>query len=288
MQSVSKPQINQLMVVLQKEKSHFRFEMRCFWITFIENAITFESMMRLNSFFKGNAEFAGFSKSLPFPIGDIHISCRADSNVHAPSGSVFSVSAVFLPVFQFLFLLFLVLPEVGNAWTPAFSPPAPETTGIGAHCSIQADRGVAIYGGGSVGLGDCLVCQDTVPSNPADVIYVIAEEMAYFPGCDSLVSKRVRDECATAKMLEYLGAHIVYPPAAYEKGIQGTVVVTFVVEKDGSISGAKVIREIGGGCGEEALRVIQSMNENGIRWIPGKQRNKPVRIQYNMPIKFKI
>jgi protein TonB len=71
---------------------------------------------------------------------------------------------------------------------------------------------------------------------------------------------------------------------ARESSIQGTVYVTFVVERDGSVTDVRVLRGIGGGCDEEAIRVIKAMP----KWNPGKQRGKPVRVQFNMPIKFTL
>ncbi|HRZ77317.1 MAG TPA: energy transducer TonB, partial [Bacteroidales bacterium] len=65
---------------------------------------------------------------------------------------------------------------------------------------------------------------------------------------------------------------------------QGTVYVTFVVEKNGAVTDVRVLRGIGGGCDEEAIRVIQAMP----KWNAGKQRGKPVRVQFNMPIKFTL
>ncbi|PKP34305.1 MAG: energy transducer TonB, partial [Bacteroidetes bacterium HGW-Bacteroidetes-15] len=63
---------------------------------------------------------------------------------------------------------------------------------------------------------------------------------------------------------------------------QGTVYVTFVVEPNGSISNVKLLRDIGGGCGTEAIRVVKAMP----KWQPGKQRGKAVRVQFNLPVKF--
>ena len=77
--------------------------------------------------------------------------------------------------------------------------------------------------------------------------------------------------------MQYLAENVRYPSLAAENGIQGSVVVQFVVEKDGSITNAKLIRDIGGGCGEEALRLVTSMND-GYKWTPGKQRGKPVPV----------
>lgn len=100
-------------------------------------------------------------------------------------------------------------------------------------------------------------------------IFTIVEEQPTFPGGEE-------------KLMEYLSKNISYPPMAKESGIQGTVFVTFVVEPDGSVTNSKVLRGIGGGCDDEALRVVRNMP----KWKPGKQRGKPVRVQFNLPIKF--
>ncbi len=101
-------------------------------------------------------------------------------------------------------------------------------------------------------------------------IFMVVESMPIFPGGGD------------AALYRYLGANIEYPQMAKESVIQGTVWVTFVIEKNGKVSGIKVLRGIGGGCDEEAVRVIRNMP----RWTPGKQRGKPVRVQYNLPVKF--
>jgi protein TonB len=102
-------------------------------------------------------------------------------------------------------------------------------------------------------------------------IFTVVEAMPGFPGGD-------------AARMKYLAENIKYPQMARESGIQGRVFVTFVVEKDGSVTDVRVLRGIGGGCDEEAIRVIKNMP----KWVPGKQRGKPVRVQFNMPILFKL
>ncbi len=102
-------------------------------------------------------------------------------------------------------------------------------------------------------------------------IFTVVESMPSFPGGEEA-------------RIKYLNDNIKYPQMARESGIQGRVFVTFVVERDGSVTDVKVLRGIGGGCDEEAVRVIQNMP----KWIPGKQRGKPVRVQFNMPILFKL
>ena len=84
--------------------------------------------------------------------------------------------------------------------------------------------------------------------------------------------------------ISFLQANIHYPDTARSWGIQGKVFVTFVVEKDGSLSNVRVLKGIGGGCDEEAVRVVKMMP----RWIPGRQRGEAVRVQFNLPIKYTI
>ena len=102
-----------------------------------------------------------------------------------------------------------------------------------------------------------------------DEIFVFVEDQPGYPGGDKA-------------RIKYLQDNIKFPVMAIESGIQGTVYVTFVVEKDGRITSVKVLRGIGGGCDEEAVRVIKKMP----RWKPGKQRGRSVRVQFNMPVRF--
>jgi periplasmic protein TonB len=85
-------------------------------------------------------------------------------------------------------------------------------------------------------------------------------------------------------MYQFLGDNIKYPAVARENNIEGTVYVGFVVGKDGAIRDVKVKRGIGGGCNEEAIRVVELMP----KWNAGKQNGKPVSVSYTIPIKFKL
>ena len=102
-------------------------------------------------------------------------------------------------------------------------------------------------------------------------IFMVVESMPEYPGGE-------------AALYKYLAENIKYPQMAKESGIQGRVFVTFVVERNGSVTDVRVLRGIGGGCDEEAIRVVQSMPQ----WTPGKQRGKSVRVQYNLPVKFTL
>jgi len=83
-------------------------------------------------------------------------------------------------------------------------------------------------------------------------------------------------------MYEYLAKNLSYPAAAKDAGIQGIVYVTFVIIETGKVTGVKLLRGIGGGCDEEALRVVESMPY----WNAGTQRGKKVKVQFNLPIRF--
>ncbi len=101
-----------------------------------------------------------------------------------------------------------------------------------------------------------------------EVFYVVEEEPKFEGGYD--------------KLTEYLSNEIQYPQVARESGIQGIVYVDFIIEPTGDITNVKTKRGIGGGCDEEAVRVVKNMPN----WLPGKQRGVPVRVQINLPIKF--
>ncbi len=108
------------------------------------------------------------------------------------------------------------------------------------------------------------------PNDP-DYIYNVVEIDPEFPGGIDAMYRFVKD-------------NIKYPQAALDNNIQGRVYVTFVVEEDGSISNLRLARDIGGGCGNEAIRVVKMMP----KWTPGKQGGKPVRVQYNLPVGFTL
>ncbi|MDG1276489.1 MAG: energy transducer TonB [Algoriphagus sp.] len=83
---------------------------------------------------------------------------------------------------------------------------------------------------------------------------------------------------------QYLSKNLKYPTQARRMGIEGTVIVVFVVNTDGSIQDVEVLRGIGGGCDEEAIKVVSEAP----KWEPGKQRGRPVRTRMRLPIRFKL
>ena len=150
--------------------------------------------------------------------------------------------------------------------------------------SLKAKKGDRIevmyvgYASGSIVVNDPQIKYDlrlqkdgSDASNTNDKTFDVVEQMPEFPG-------------GQIAMLDFLSKNIRYPEEAHKAGIQGRVVATFVVEKDGSISNAKVMRSIDPLLDAEALRVISSMPN----WIPGKQDGKPVAVKYTIPVTFKL
>ncbi len=118
-----------------------------------------------------------------------------------------------------------------------------------------------------------------------DMEFIVVEDMPRFPGCEKPeMTKAEKQSCANKTLLEYIYKNIEYPKMASRNGIEGTVVVDFVVEKNGQITDVNIRKEIGGGCGNEVVRIVKGMPE----WVPGKQRNEKVRVRFTMPVKFQL
>lgn len=119
-----------------------------------------------------------------------------------------------------------------------------------------------------------IVIQAQVPEpeqEESDRIFTIVEETASPKG-------------GLAAFYQYVKENINYPPQAKRMGIQGRVFVEFVIAKDGSLTDVHIVKGIGAGCDEEAVRIVQAAPP----WNPGKQRGKPVKQRYTLPIIFKM
>ena len=102
-------------------------------------------------------------------------------------------------------------------------------------------------------------------------VFDVVEVMPSFPG-------------GPAALLQYLSSHVKYPVVAQENGIQGRVTISFVVERDGSITDVRVAKSVDPSLDREAARVVSSMP----RWTPGKQNGSAVRVKFNVPVQFKL
>jgi protein TonB len=161
---------------------------------------------------------------------------------------------------------------------PPLPPPPKQATTINVvDNDIEVDEEVII----DVEVDQETVIEEYVPYVPAveeeneiieeDPVFVVVESMPSFPG-------------GMRALMKYLGENIHYPQLAKESGIQGRVFISFVVEKDGTATDIRILRGIGGGCDEEAIRVVQLMP----KWVPGKQRDLPVRVRFILPVKFTL
>jgi periplasmic protein TonB len=98
------------------------------------------------------------------------------------------------------------------------------------------------------------------------------------------VEQKPEFEGGEAQLMKYLAEHIKYPAMAREAGTEGKVYLSFVVGKDGRITDVKVLRGIGYGCDDEAKSVVAAMPA----WKPGKQNGQAVKVQYTLPVVFKL
>ncbi len=116
-----------------------------------------------------------------------------------------------------------------------------------------------------------LVTEPVKPKEEETKIFTVVEQMPSFPGGE-------------AALMQYLSKNIKYPPFAEENNIQGRVICTFVVERDGSVSDIRIARSVDPSLDKEAIRVVSGMP----RWIPGRQNGQMVRVKYTLPVTFRL
>jgi protein TonB len=127
------------------------------------------------------------------------------------------------------------------------------------------------------------------PPKYEDEIFKVVEEMPRFPGCEEMEGTNSEiKSCAQIKLVDYISSNLEYPVDARKAGIEGNVIIQYIVTSTGEIDELKLLRDIGGGCGEAGIAVFEKMQADGIIWIPGKQRGKAVNVQLTLPIKFAL
>lgn len=124
---------------------------------------------------------------------------------------------------------------------------------------------------GFLGMPDGEGGDEIIGNTNTDEIFTVVEQMPEFPG-------------GQAAMDDFLNKNLQYPTMAKEQNIQGKVWIGFIVDKFGNVSNVEVLRGIGGGCDEEAARVVGMMP----RWNPGKQSGRPVIVKFRFPINFNL
>ena len=121
-------------------------------------------------------------------------------------------------------------------------------------------------------------------------IYQVAFEKPRFPGCEQLdTTVQVKYECSQRSLLNFVYQNIQYPFEAQRQNIEGTVVAQFVVEKDGTVGQPTIVRDLGAGTAEEVLRILNGMNEIGVRWTPGRnEAGEAIRTKQTLPVRFEL
>ncbi len=113
--------------------------------------------------------------------------------------------------------------------------------------------------------------------------------MPRYPGCEKMLgTEDVKKSCADGLMLNHIYRTLKYPSEAREKGIEGMVVLKFIVGKDGRVRDADIVRNLNGGCGQAALAAVESMYDMKESWMPGKKDGVAVDVEYFLPVKFKL
>ena len=123
----------------------------------------------------------------------------------------------------------------------------------------------------AVSLEDLTIRRDIMQEDEPNKRFEHVEQMPQFPGGE-------------AELMKYISNNIKYPPIAAENGIEGRVVVRFVVEKNGKVSDINILRSVDPSLDKEAARVIRSMPT----WIPGMQNGRNVAVYYTLPVLFKL
>jgi len=127
--------------------------------------------------------------------------------------------------------------------------------------------------------------EKTEPPAPAPLpdVYTFAEQMPRYGGCADFEGTKA-DNCSRDSIVAYLMSEMKYPESAIEGKVQGTVLTSFIVDESGQVSSVKVIEGIGGGCDEEAVRLISGMRQ----WKPGMQGGKAVKVMMEIPVRFRL
>ena len=118
---------------------------------------------------------------------------------------------------------------------------------------------------------EVIATEPVKPKEEENKVFDVVEQMPSYPG-------------GMGALMQYLSSNIKYPAIAEENGIQGRVICTFVVERDGSITDVKIAKSVDPSLDKEAMRVVSKMP----RWIPGKQNGSAVRVKYTLPVTFRL
>ncbi|MEM6771620.1 MAG: energy transducer TonB, partial [Bacteroidota bacterium] len=127
------------------------------------------------------------------------------------------------------------------------------------------------------------------PPEPVDAPPIpFAERMPVFGNECFDLEDAERKMCSDRALLSFVQSRAHYPALARENGVQGMVVIAFTVEKDGSVTDIEAVREVPAGCTESALKAVRAIQTEGKKFLPGRQGGLPVRVRFNLPVKFSL
>lgn len=117
------------------------------------------------------------------------------------------------------------------------------------------------------------------PPPKIDTAFVIVEQAPLFPGCETFTNRKEAEECADQKLLTFIHGNFEMPHLAQQEHISGTAVVSFIVERNGTVSHAVVVRDPGFGIGEELVRVINLIDKKGLKFNPPRSGGRSIRVK---------
>lgn len=121
--------------------------------------------------------------------------------------------------------------------------------------------------------------------NAQDEVFKVVEDMPRFPGCEHIKKQKKRYQCAEDKMLDFIYENVDYPEEDQDAGIEGRVIVNFIVKKDGSIEFNKIARGLSPSLDDAVRDVIELMGEE-VTWIPGRHKGEAKNVIYTLPVLF--
>ena len=127
-----------------------------------------------------------------------------------------------------------------------------------------------------------IIVEEKTPDVEKDILF--ADRMPTFGDCNTLEEEEDRKACTAKHLLSFIHKNVKYPQLARDLGVEGVVVVSFVVDKSGDVRDVKIMRDIGAGCGKEVTRVTNKIDG----FFPGKHNGRPVSVVYRIPVKFDL
>lgn len=132
-----------------------------------------------------------------------------------------------------------------------------------------------------------VVCTAFSQQTATEKTFTEVDKMPQFPGCNE-TEKEAQEHCSTKKFLTFISENLKYPKEDADKGVEGMVLLNFVVTAKGKIKDISTKKSLSKACDAEGVRVVKLMNEKGVLWAPGIKDGKAVDVVFTLPLKFKL